>query len=341
MNAHTRSTRFRLAAAVFSLFVSFSFFHGAAYAAECPSEDFITFLSIFSSRAESQQALTHITLKSLVLKPTAEPGGFEPQTTVRAVSSLMFPLLAPVASAQVEGINVEDVDAHHVKVVDKRAGNSHIKVFNFSRTTCWVLEGIEDWSISDNDLSAPGKPGLNNAENDCYQRGDAFSRLGGSGLYELGAAFFEAALENYVCAAASGNPQASLDAASLSLSGMAPQLSDDKVEALLKAAAATLADGAASLSTFYCYGNSTAPEGPCHRPAQAEEELIRAGSMGSVDAINYLGDAFENGTLKTRDTARAMACYQLAAAQGNPVASENARRLAVQLTDDVGTDHCL
>ncbi|MBB2888927.1 hypothetical protein FHR69_004912 [Pseudomonas umsongensis] len=170
-----------------------------------------------------------------------------------------FPLMAPVGTDKTEGVEVEAIDDSHFNVVDKRAGNSNIKIFNFSRQACWVLEGVEDWSVSEKDLVVASSPTMSTAENFCYQRAEAFGGLG-VGEYRLTREFFEASLENYVCAAASGDPQASFNAASLSLSGMASQLETEKVEILFKAAATTLADGAAALSTFYCYGNNAVPE---------------------------------------------------------------------------------
>ncbi|MHC3825333.1 tetratricopeptide repeat protein [Pseudomonas sp. G3-19] len=307
-----------------------SLFNGSAYADECPSEDFSQFLPAFSANAETQQRLTAMTVKSLVLKPAGESGNFEPQTTGVKSSTLAFPLMAPVATGKTEGVEVEAVDDSHFNVVDKRAGNSNIKIFNFSHQACWVLEGVEDWSISEKNLVVASTPTMSTSENFCYQRAQAFAGLGGLEQYRLTGELFVAALENYECAAASGDPQASLSAAGLSLSGMAPQLETEKVEALFKAAATTLADGAASLSTFYCYGNNPVPEGPCRHPEQAEKELIRAASMGSVDAMNYLGYSFEEGRLVTKDMSRALACYRLAADKGNDTAAGNLKRLHAQ-----------
>jgi hypothetical protein len=317
-----------------------SLFHGSAYADECPSEDFPQFLSAFSANAETQQRLTAMTVKSLVLKPTGENRNFEPQTTGVKSSTLTFPLMAPVATGQAEGVEVEAVDDSHFNVVDARAGNSNIKIFNFSRQACWVLDGVEDWSINEKDLVDASTPTLNTAENFCYQRARNYGRLGGLDKYPLTAELFEASLENYLCAAASGDPQASLSAASLSLSGMASQLDTNKVEALFKAAATTLASGALALSTFYCYGNDTEPEGPCQHPEEAERELIRAASMGSPDAQNKLGDTFETGRLVTKDVSRALDCYRLAASKGNAIALSNLTRLKSQTADAIESSHC-
>ncbi|HHS7807577.1 tetratricopeptide repeat protein [Pseudomonas putida] len=317
-----------------------SLFHGSAYADECPSEDFSQFLPAFSTNAETQQRLTAMTIKSLVLKPEGEGGTLEPQTTEINSSTLAFPLMAPLATDKTDGVEVETIDDSHVNVVDKRAGNSNIKIFNFSRQACWVLEGVENWSINDKDLVEATTPTLSTAENFCYQRARTYGRLGGLDKYSLTGELFEAALENYLCAAASGDPQASLSAASLSLSGMASQLETEKVEALFKAAATTLASGASALSTFYCYGNDTDPEGPCQHPEEAERELIRAASMGSSDAQNKLGDTFETGRLVTKDASRALDCYRLAASKGNAIALSNLTRLKSQTADATETSHC-
>ena len=317
-----------------------SLFHGSAYADECPSEDFSQFLQAFSANAETQQRLTAMTVKSLVLKPEGEGRTFEPQTTEINSSTLAFPLMAPLATDKTDGVEVETIDDIHVNVVDKRAGNSNIKIFNFSRQACWVLEGVENWSINDKDLVEATTPTLSTAENFCYQRARTYGRLGGLDKYSLTGELFEAALENYLCAAASGDPQASLSAASLSLSGMASQLETEKVEALFKAAATTLAGGASALSTFYCYGNDTDPEGPCQHPEEAERELIRAASMGSSDAQNKLGDTFETGRLVTKDASRALDCYRLAASKGNAIALSNLTRLKSQTADATETSHC-
>ncbi|WP_122679731.1 tetratricopeptide repeat protein [Pseudomonas viridiflava] len=311
-----------------------------AYAEACPSEDFSKFLTVFSATPEVQQRFTAVKVQALVLKPAKQTDRFEPQTTDVANASLAYPLMGPIISDKTDGVQIEAVDDRHVRVIDKRAGHSDIKVFNFSRQTCWVLAGMEDWSISEKDLSAAVQPKMNRSESLCFQRGRAYAGLGGVEQYPLTAEFFEAALENYVCAAASGDPQASLNAASLSLSGMAPQLETEKVEALFKAASTTLADGAAGLSSFYCYGNNVAADGPCQHPEQAEKELVRAVSMGSSDATNYLGYTLETGELRTTDLDRAIACYRLAASMGNQTAADNLKRLSKQASDVSTAGHC-
>lgn len=329
----------RLSIRLFTVSV-LSLFHHSAYSDECPSEDFAKFLPVYSTNIQAQQHLTAMTVRVLALKYSGEPGKFEPKTMAVDIATLDFPIMMPIGKDKTKDMQVEQIDANHITVVDKRAGNSHIKVFNFFRQACWSLEGIEDWSISENHLVASSQPNMSTVENFCFQRAQVYEELGAAGRYRLTGEFFEASLENYLCAAASGDPEASLKAASLSLSGMAPQLETKTVEALLKAAATTLAEGAASLSTFYCYGNNAAPQGSCERPDQAEKELIRAASMGSVDATNYLAHSFEKGDLATRDISRAIACYRLAAAKGNQAAANNLNRLKKQTADMSNVSSC-
>lgn len=328
-----------LAASVLSMFHADLCAADRIAAQACPSQDFAPFLQAFAANTETQQRFTAPTVKSLELKSAVEANRYEPITTEVKSTSLAFPLTLPIGT-KLESIETNVIDDSHVTVIDKRAGNSNIKVLAFTRESCWELKGVEDWSISEKDISEQHKPSMSTAENFCFQRGVAYAALAGLEQYPLTKELFEAALENYVCAAASGDPDASLAAAGLSLSGMAPQLETSKVEALYKTAATTLADGAAGLSTFYCYGNDPAAEGPCQRPIQAEEALVRAASMGSIDATNYLGYSFETGELATKDMSRALACYRLAADKGNETAVNNLNRLKTQTSEATKASFC-
>lgn len=306
----------------------------------CPSQNFAQFLPAFSANAESQRRLTALAVKILMLKRTEDPGRFEPSITAETGSGLAFPLMGAM-EGKTAGVQIEAVDDNHMNVVDKRAGNSNIKIFNFARKSCWALVGVEDWSISEKELVASSKPGMSRAESFCYQRAEGLGGLGALEQYRLTKELHEAALENYVCAAESGDPQASLSAAGLSLSQMAPQLETSKLEALFKAAATTLPGGALGLSFFYCNGNFTDYDGPCKNPEQAEREIIRAVSMGSTDAMNTLGSYFESGDLGTKDMSRALACYQLSADKGNQQGINNVGRLGSQDTESIKASHCI
>jgi uncharacterized protein YecT (DUF1311 family) len=313
---------------------------GSGGEASCPSSDFAQFLPAFSANAESQKRLTALAVKILVLKRTSDPGRFEPQITAQTGSGLAFPLMVAI-KGKTEGVEVETVDDSHMNVVDKRAGNSNIKIFNFAKKPCWALVGVEDWSISEKELVAASRPGMSRTENFCYQRAEGLGELGFLERYRLTGELIEASLENYVCAAESGDPQASLSAARLSLSQMAPQLETSKLETLFKAAATTLSDGALGYATYYCNGNSTDYNGPCLHPEQAEREAIRAVSMGSTDAMNYLAHALESGELGTKDMSRALACYQLSADKGSQQGINGVKRLVALGTELIKAGHCL
>lgn len=308
----------------------------------CPSEEFAPFLTAFSANSESQRRLTALTVKSLVLKPVAgkDRSTFEPSTSGVSGATFTYPLMAAITPGKTPGVEIEEVDDSHVNVVDKRAGNSNVKIFNFSRQACWVLEGIEDWSISEKDLVATETSGRSRAENFCYQRAEALGGLGFLEQYPLTVELIEASLENYLCAAESGDAQASLSAASLSLSQMASQLETPRVEALFKAAS-KIPSGALGYATFFCLGNSTDYSGPCLHPAEAEKQVIRAVSMGSTEAMIYLASSFESGDLGTKDMSRALACYQMAADKGIQSSIDSVKRLGSQGAESIKASHCI
>ncbi|WP_373874450.1 lysozyme inhibitor LprI family protein [Pseudomonas pharyngis] len=307
----------------------------------CPSDDFMPFLAAFSADGRSQRRFTAMTVKSLALKPTAEAGHFEPIVTGVKGAELGYPLMAPIPSRKILGVKIQELDDSHSIVVDKRAGWSHVKVFNFSRQACWVLEGVEDWSISDKDLVVASKPKLSKEESFCYQRAEAFEALGAPEDQPLTVELYEATLENLLCAARSGDPLVSYKAAILSLSGMAPQVPTDTLESLFKAAATTLPNGAMGLSEFYCDGNELTFDGPCKNPALAEQALIGAVKMGNAVAISKLGSTFASGEWGTKDPSRAMACYQLALAQGYEGANFGLEHLKKNSTTEIKPSYCL
>jgi TPR repeat protein len=121
---------------------------------------------------------------------------------------------------------------------------------------------------------------------------------------------------------------------------MASQLETSKVEALFKAAS-KIPSGALAYATFFCVGNSTEYSGPCLHPKEAERQVIRAISMGPINAMNYLASSFEDGGLGTKDISRAFACFQMAADKGDQSAIENAARLKSQSTGLVKVSNCI
>lgn len=108
----------------------------------CPSEEIAPFLTAFSANSESQRRLTAMTVKSLVLRPVVgkERSTFEPSTSGVSGTTFTYPLMAAITPGKTPGVEIEEVDDRHVNVVDKRAGNSNVKIFNFSRAGC--LRGL-------------------------------------------------------------------------------------------------------------------------------------------------------------------------------------------------------
>lgn len=144
----------------------------------CSTQDFAQFLPAFSANVESQKRLTAQAVKLLVLKGMSDIGRIVTYVTAEVGRDMAFPLMVAVPDGKVEGIEIEKVDDRHVNVVDKRAGNSNIKIFNFSLRSCWTLDGVEDWSIPDKELSVASTRKMSRAENFCWQRGQGFAGLG-------------------------------------------------------------------------------------------------------------------------------------------------------------------
>jgi|SRR3990167_516268 len=203
----------------------------------------------------------------------------------------------------------------------------YLRAFVFKRQSCWVLKRVEDWT--------PGGPELINAgtqpnAQQCLKRAQAYERLGSTEQTSSTQALFAAALDSYLCAAEAGSLEASYAAATLSLSGQAPRLQDSRILELLEIAAQKSPEAALALSDFYCTAGDYETEHPCANPQQAAQALIVAADMGSADALNQLGYAYETGTLVEQDPSRALACYTSAAGKGYARADKNAKRLATK-----------
>ncbi|MGF6111147.1 tetratricopeptide repeat protein [Pseudomonas frederiksbergensis] len=313
-----------------SIFLSFSY-ATVSDAGErentCPSKNFSVFLLEFSAKAETQKRFALDDLQVMVLKQKGDTEQVEPNITHLSSSALKFPIIVPISSFKEEGIKVVRVDEETLQVVDKRAGDSEIKTYTFKLGECWALYGIEDWAITSENFKPPQKIDMSESESYLFQKAMAYSWLGWAQKYPLTTEIFQASLDNFVLAASEGNPEASLAAAGLSLSGMAPKLDEEKLESLYKAAARTLPAGAEGLSYVYCYGNDIAGNGPCKDPSRAEQSLIDSARLGSADGANTVGEYFETGKLVTKNINRAIACYQLAAQRGNSDAINNLERI--------------
>lgn len=343
MNAVLKSSASFAVAVLASILLSFSY-AGISVAEEnkniCPSQNFSIFLLEFSAKAEMQQRFALDNVQVMTLKQKGDSEQVEPFIAHVNFSELKFPLLLPIAGFKEKGIEVVKVDESTFHVIDKRAGNSGIKTYTFKLNSCWVLSSLESWAISPENFKPPRKNDMSKSESFLFQRAMAFSWLGWAQKYELTAELFQASMDNFLLAASNGNPEASLAAAGLSYSGMAPKLEDEKLESLYKAAARTLPAGAEGLSYVYCYGNDLAGNGLCKNPIQAEQAIISSAKLGSAEGANTVGEYFETGKLVTNDISRAIACYQLAAQRGNSDAVKNLERLKQSETRMPRASYC-
>ncbi|GGU49055.1 lipoprotein [Pseudomonas laurentiana] len=294
----------------------------------CVATDFTAFLQAFSQSLDVQrQAST-----GRVFSTTVEVAGDSAQPRVRVLhgDELALPMMPAIADSGMTGVEVQRIDPRHVRVDDKRAGNEAIKAYLFEYAECWTLVAMEDWSVDERRLTLSGRPDMSRAEEICYLKSGIFQGLGGVERYPPTTEFFEAALQNKLCAAASGNPQASLEAVSLGFSGMAPALSAELNEKLLTRAAETLPVAAALLARFYCNGTDDTRDGPCLDPARAEAMLIKSVKMGGWETLPMLASHYEQGDLQGRDLSRALACYQLAREKGVEGYVDSVQRLRDQ-----------
>lgn len=201
----------------------------------------------------------------------------------------------------------------------------YLRTFVFKRQSCWVLKRVEDWTLGGPRLITNTSPQANAQH--CLKRAKAYERLGSTEQTPSTQALFAAALDSYLCAAEAGSLEASYSAATLSLSGQAPRLQNTRIQALLEIAAKQRPEAALALSDFYCNEGDYSSERPCANPQQAAQALIAAASMGSAEALNQLGYAYEAGSLVEQDSSRALACYTSAAGKGMARADKNVKRL--------------
>lgn len=292
----------------------------------CPATDFATFWQAYSQNPELQRAFTRDRVSRLQLKPSGED--FAPVADTVASTELAFPLVQPVQVAS-DAVRVT-VEGHTAEVVDLRAGLNAMRIYGFRQQQCWRLERLEDWSIDERDLKVTDKPGMNREQRVCELRGDGFLSLAGLEAYPLTLELFDAGLQNYLCAAQSGDPQINLQSASLSMSQMATYLGYGPTEQLLLVAAKQLPAAGMFLASFYCAGGDSSSRGePCEAPMKARAALAKAASMGDADALQMQAEALEQGRFGAPEPARAIACYQAAAAAGDAASKQALVRLGV------------
>lgn len=294
---------------------------GAAQAeATCGTGDFRTFFQQFAANPVLQQASIAIPLTLQTLSD-----GPPLKIKLEKLSEAQRPaaLVPPPEQWAELGLIPEWLPPS--TVVLRGHQGEYLRTFVFKRKSCWVLKRVEDWTLGGPQLitDARAQP---NAQH-CLKRAKAYERLGNTEQTSSTQALFAAALDSYLCAAEAGSLEASYAAASLSLSGQAPRLQNDRIEALYEAAAQQLPEAALALSDFYCDAGDYTSERPCAKPEKAAQTLIASARMGLPDALNQLGYAYETGTLLEQDEPRALACYKTAADKGLIRATMNVKRL--------------
>ncbi len=289
----------------------------------CPTEDFKAFFTQFATTPTLQQAFTAtpLTLQTVI-------DGQPPSISLSKLDAAQRPaeLIPSPKSRQAAGLISEWLPPS--TVVLRGSQGEYLRAFVFKRQSCWVLSRIEDWTLGGSQLltDASTKPDAKR----CLKRAKTYEFLGNSEQTPSTQQLFIAALDSYLCAADAGSPEASYAAASLSLSGQAPRLQNDRIESLFIVAANRLPEAALSLSDFYCNEGDYTSERPCAAPEKAGQALLKAARMGSPKALNQLGYAYEAGTLVNQDKSHALACYRAAADKGLERASKNLQRLNAQ-----------
>ncbi|QVM89615.1 hypothetical protein JYG34_16470 [Pseudomonas entomophila] len=276
---------FLLSAAVFALLP------GLVQAGEppavCPSGDFAAFLRAYAHDPALQRAFVAPEVDLLRLAPTAE--GIGPVTTKARGDGLGYPLFDArgLESDQVQSW----VDGQSAEVIDKRQGLNAIKAYRFREQGCWTLTTVEDWSYEPQARDLAQQLGNTPEEKRCAARAEVFTGLGAREEYLPTRELFEAGIENYVCAAASGDPVLSRRAAGLSMSQMAPYLGFARTEALFMAAAKADPEEWISLAYFYCEGSSLiASERPCQAPDKARAALTKAAQLAGKPGADALAE---------------------------------------------------
>jgi len=292
---------------------------------QCPSNDFNQFLTAFSTNKTLQSNYHQHYIRKLTLlkSPSGPLLPYQPMVDSRA---LHYPLM-PAAEPSVTSVVISP-DGNSATYTDKRGGLGTIKVYTFKHSnTCWLLTGIEDWSVRDAQLTLPDRSGMSPVEQRCAARAELYGQLGSPERYPLTTEFFQASMDYLVCAAASGDPESSYRAAGLGLSGMAAYPGYAETERLLKAAIKSIPEAPLALATFYCNGGDTPREGACVAPQKAQGVLEAAAMSGSARGLHDLAEALGAGDLIAKNPPRALACYRAAMKAGDTAAQASIDRL--------------
>lgn len=269
-----------------------------------------------------------------------QAGGDNVVTITRRMSadSLQFPLVSDSQTRIINKINAIVDNERRVVVMDRLG--EYFRTYEFSGSDCGMLVAMEDWAIDGGLLLGNPEPGLSEKANLCISRGDYLSALAAQEKYWSLVTMFEAALQNYLCAAEEGSWKAASKAVALSLSGQAPRLENEHILRLAEIAAKHDADAAYFLSGFYCDEGNYTDQQPCKNPKLAEDMLVQAAKMGNMYALVELADSYERGLLITKDQRKALACYQLAVGKGQSRSRDDVQRLQFELSGKAVVEKC-
>jgi len=126
---------------------------------------------------------------------------------------------------------------------------------------------------------------------------------------------FEQALEKYLCAARAGSAEGAVLATSITLSGMAPRLSDDSLRLLYQLAIDSgRLEGCMGMAELSCEDESS---NGCKDPGSALMWLSKAMVKSDDGNIPFrMGEILLDGSREGSDSSRAFACFKRAGGKG-------------------------
>ncbi|WP_439885058.1 sel1 repeat family protein [Pseudomonas syringae] len=293
-----------------------------AFAAQCPTQDFVGFVKEFSANPEVQRAFT----ASPVVRQTVEPKGSAYRVVSRpfqAVDSSTLSLSAP-ENAQKPRPSTTVQLPNQVYTRDNKG--KVLKIFTFNHGDCWTLNRVEDWSL-EKVLHAQDPSGELSLASRAYKRGELFNQLGMETQSQSSAQLYVSALDSYLDGAEQGSAESAFAAAAISLSGQAPRLENKKILGLLIDASKSIPEAGVALADFDGSEGHSEEARACLNPEKSLDALVTAARSGAPSALIQLGSAYEVGAIVSNDLPRAMACYEEAEKAGHEAASLNVERL--------------
>lgn len=305
-----------------------------AFAAQCPSDDFATFVKEFSAKPEVQQTF----VASPVVEQTVVATGPKPrvvQKQLKAFDAQSLALLSP-DSIQKSELSMTVQLPNQVFVRDLKG--EVLKIFTFKHNDCWALARIEDWSL---EKVLDAQDATLNAAARGLKRGALYNQLGIETESPSAAQLYVSALNSYLDGAEQGSAEAAFAAAAISLSGQAPRLENAKILELFVTASKSVPEAGLALAEFYCDEGNYEETRACVNPEKSLSALVEAARLGSATALIQLGGAYESGAIVPSDLPRALACYREAEKNDHESAPRGVERLTAQGITANNSIHCL